>query len=277
VSQLLKRSVSGVVYALVIAVGLLGPQPCFVVVFGALTVMALYEFYRMSMGREFRAGQVLFCAGALAFFLTIYLSRLGLASEKWVYASLIPVLAAVVLPVWSGDCSKYGRMAYGVAGLFFTALPLALTPVLCVQNGVYSGLLLLDIFIIVSLSDVGAYCFGCTLGRLPGAHRMAPHISANKSWWGFAGGIVFACLGATLLKAVGLLETGWLHTLAFAAVMSVIADLGDLVESMWKRFFGVKDSGNVIPGHGGVYDRLDSMMLAIPVAVLYLKISGLLL
>ncbi len=274
---LLKRSISGVIYALIIAVGLLGPQPCFAVVFGALTVIALYEFYRMSMGREFKAAQVLFCAGALALFLTIYLSRLNLVSGKWVYASLLPVIVAVVLPVWSGDSGRYGNMAYCVAGLFFTALPLALTPVLCIQNGVYSALLLLDIFIIVSLSDVGAYCFGCTLGRLPGAHRMAPHISANKSWWGFVGGIVFACLGAALLKATGLLGTGWLHTLAFAAVMSVIADLGDLVESMWKRFFGVKDSGKIIPGHGGVYDRLDSMILAIPVAVIYLKLSGLLL
>lgn len=275
--QLLKRTLSGVVYALVIAVGLLGPQPCFAVVFGALSVLALYEFYRMTLGADLKASRALFLAGSLAFFLLSYLSRLNLASQRWIYVSLIPILLGVVLPIWTEDRSKYSKMAYALSGLVFTALPLALTPVLCINGGEYSGVLLLDIFIIVSLSDVGAYCFGCTLGSRKGARKMAPKISAGKSWWGFAGGIVFACLGAWLLLSLGLMDTSYLHTFVLASLLSVIGDLGDLVESMWKRSFGVKDSGNIIPGHGGVYDRLDSILLAIPTAVLYLKISGLLL
>ncbi len=275
--QLLKRTISGVVYALIIAVGLLGPQPCFAVVFGALTVLVLFEFHRMTLGANFKATRILFSIGALAVFLSVYLLRLGLVCDSWLYASLVPILLGVVIPIWTEDRSRYSGMAYAVAGLFFTALPLALTPVLCINGGVYNGILLLDIFVLVSLSDVGAYCFGCTLGSRKGARKMAPQISAGKSWWGFVGGIVFACLGGWLLKAIGLLDTSYAHTFVLAALLSVIGDLGDLVESMWKRSFSVKDSGTLIPGHGGVYDRLDSMLLAIPAAVLYFKISGLLL
>lgn len=271
---LLKRSLSGLVYAGLIAVGLLGPQPCFAVVFGALLLLVLCEFYRMSMGKTFLASQVLLCTGAVLLFLSVYLHRMQMLSEWSIFLSVIPVVVAVVLPIWSRDYSKYGLMSYGVAGLFFTALPLVCAPVMCVHNGQFSGILLLDLFIIVSLSDVGAFFFGSTLGRKACAHKLAPNISAHKTWWGLCGGLLFAVLASLLLGRVGLLHLKVLDAAVFAVLMSLIGVLGDLVESMWKRYFYVKDSGKIIPGHGGVYDRLDSMMLAIPAATLYLSLLG---
>ncbi len=273
---LLKRSLSGFVYAGLIAVGLLGPQPCFPVVFGALLVLALCEFYRMSMGKTFPASRTLLCLGAVLLFISVYLYRMQSVPYLTIFLSLIPTVAAVVLPIWSRDYSKYGLMAYGVAGLFFIALPLVCTSVMCVHDGKFSGILLLDLFVIVSLSDVGAFFFGSTLGRKGRSHKLAPNISAHKTWWGLCGGLLFAVIASLLLVRLGLLPFKVVDAAVFAVLMSVLGVLGDLVESMWKRYFHVKDSGKIIPGHGGVYDRLDSMMLAIPAATLYLSFSGLL-
>ena len=138
-------------------------------------------------------------------------------------------------------------------------------------------MLLVCIFIIVSLNDVGAYFVGSSLGQKSGAKKLAPHISPKKSWWGVIGGCLTGVLVSWGLSALGWLRLDVAHAMCFGAVLSVVGVLGDLVESMWKRYFSVKDSGHLIPGHGGLYDRLDSTIFAIVCAVVYLEVFGLLL
>lgn len=143
------------------------------------------------------------------------------------------------------------------------------------KDGSFSGILPLCFFLLIWSSDVGAYCVGSTLGKRFCSRKMAPAISPNKTWTGFWGGLIFCIAAAAIMKACGMLEFPLVHCLAFAVLVGCVGVLGDLLESAWKRFFGVKDSGNVIPGHGGMLDRFDSSLAAIPVGTLYLLIFNL--
>lgn len=130
------------------------------------------------------------------------------------------------------------------------------------------GLALLVAFIfIAALDDIGAYFAGTTFGR----HKMAPSISPAKSWEGFAGGIVLALAGGAAFGAA-LDELTVAHGLALGGICGLLVPAGDLVESMFKREMGIKDSGRLLPGHGGFLDRLDAILFVAPVAYLYLRV-----
>ena len=125
----------------------------------------------------------------------------------------------------------------------------------------------LAIFVAIWINDTGAYCVGCTLGK----HRLCERLSPKKSWEGFWGGFAFAIGWGIacyyLFPQVGLNIYQWI---LFGAISSIFATWGDLFESMLKRNAGVKDSGNIIPGHGGILDRIDSLLLVSPVIMLFL-------
>ena len=120
----------------------------------------------------------------------------------------------------------------------------------------------------VWLSDIGGY----VAGSLFGGAKLAPRISPNKTWAGFVGAIGFTVVGALVLSH--LTEAGGAGNLILAAALSLATQAGDLFESWIKRLFEVKDSGNLIPGHGGVLDRVDGLLLAAPVLALFVLISG---
>lgn len=272
----LKRSVSGAIYALIIAVGLLGPQPLFLVVFGFALLWTLHEFFLMSLKNELRSSRLWICLALVYLFISLYLTRMNFFPARWISLFIIPLFIGIVWPIWSSEKAEYSKMAYIAAGLLFIGFPLLMIPMLVVRDGVHDGMFLLCIFIIVALNDVGAYLLGSTLGQRDGAKRLAPKISPKKSWWGVLGGCIFGIGISAALSGLGWIGLDLVHSMVLGLVLSISGVLGDLVESMWKRCFGVKDSGNLIPGHGGLYDRLDSVLLAIPSAVVYLELFDLL-
>ena len=167
--------------------------------------------------------------------------------------------------------------AYTMLGQMYIALPFSLINILAFEvapdgSGVHFDTLLpLSVFVFLWANDTGAYCSGSLLGR----HKLFPRISPGKSWEGSIGG------GILVLIVAGV--TGWLagqgpepHTLGIVGWMGLglvvvfFGTWGDLVESLFKRTLGVKDSGSILPGHGGMLDRFDSSLMAIPAAVVYL-------
>jgi phosphatidate cytidylyltransferase len=111
--------------------------------------------------------------------------------------------------------------------------------------------------------------FGITLGQKYGK-KLFPSISPKKSWIGFWGGVFTSILVAVIFHKVGLFQFDIIHCIVMAVLLCVTGVYGDLIESQWKRHYEVKDSGNLIPGHGGVLDRFDSALVAIPVGIIYL-------
>ncbi len=140
------------------------------------------------------------------------------------------------------------------------------TMIMMIDDG---GLRLLIAFVLITaLDDIGAYFVGTAFGK----HKMAPSISPNKSWEGFAGGALTALLGGVLFGALLPDELGIAHGLALGGIAGLLAPAGDLVESLFKRELGIKDSGRLLPGHGGFLDRLDAIVFCAPVAALYLRL-----
>lgn len=257
--------------------GLIWDRAIFACLFVTILFVALHEFYAMALKKRFAIQQFLgLIAGAGAFLLVSWHCFFGL-DLRWLSTVLIPLLlipvSCLLLP---SPREGFGDLAYIYAGLVYIALPISFAPFLMMDGEVFDGWLMLSIFILIWCSDVGAYSIGTAFGQGPNSRRLAPDISPKKSWWGFWGGVVF-CMAAS----VGLHYLTWLpfalgHCIALGAIVSVFGVCGDLFESLWKRHFGYKDSGKCIPGHGGMLDRFDSSLVAIPAAGVYMLIFGLL-
>lgn len=271
------RSISAFVY-LVIMVGGILIAPVFPFLVAFMIVWTMHEFYRMAYGnnRDFLLQRMLAVFTALLMFAIITFTTVGLVPGKLVASAMLPVIAIMVSPVWLKDHSKHSTISHIYTGLICIGLPISMLPMLTLKTGEHDGFLLLGILFVIWVSDVGAYVLGSLLGQRPGAWKLAPAISPKKSWWGFAGAVISGMLFAVLLHYIGIFKFSVDHCLGLGALTSGCAVLGDLVESMFKRAFGVKDSGKIMPGHGGLYDRIDSAIVAIPAAAVYLEIFGLL-
>lgn len=268
------RTLTSVVFVAVMVAGLLVPYAAGAL-FLVIMAQSMNEFYRMALGGSFRyvtGLSILACGTA---YIVLYGIRAFGLSAAWFAAPVIVLLLMLAAIVLSCKVEDASRIAYVFVPQVIIALPLMCTPYLLFPQGQMDGTLLLSVFIVIWLSDVGAYLVGSTLGQRPGSKRLAPHISPKKSWWGFFGGVICAVLIAAILHFAGICKLGIWHTLALGTVTSIASVFGDLLESLWKRHFGVKDSGKCIPGHGGMYDRFDSSFAALPASFAYLLIFGL--
>ena len=150
-------------------------------------------------------------------------------------------------------------------GVVYVALPLSLLTFLAFDtNNQYSYHLILSLFILVWLSDVGGYFAGVNFGK----HKLLERISPKKTWEGVAGGLVLCIVGAYILSQF--LPTMNIYMwLVLGVLVSISSIIGDLIESMLKRSANIKDSGNVLPGHGGILDRFDSVLFVIPIVYIF--------
>lgn len=274
-NNFVKRTLSSVVIFVVTVFGVIWDRTSFAVLFLFVLLFALKEFYAITLGNKYLPQQKLGIIAALLSFLLVA----GHFFYGWSLGLLpIVLLPLLLIPVSCVLLSSYDEMEHLssiYSGLLYIALPISLSPMLVMDGDVFDGWMLLSFIILIWVSDVGAYCLGTAFGQKPDSRKLAPSISPKKSWIGFWSGV-----GFSVAAAIGLHFLNWLpfsiwHSMALGVIISVGGVCGDLFESMWKRRFGVKDSGNIIPGHGGMLDRIDSMLVAIPLAASYLAIFGL--
>lgn len=274
-SELVKRTVSGAVFVACMVGCILGSPYAYASLFLLICVLAVDEFHRLVHSP--RALRI------YAFFATILLCvmidcfawrRDGITTDYYAFGIILSVayLPLIIFALMDEIWNHSDRPLQSWGNLFISqmmiALPLASTAFLYFLD----KWLLLALFVLIWTNDTGAYCVGSlTAKRKNGNHKMTPHISPKKSWEGLIGGFVFALGGAFLLWHFGWFDTiivegrGLLTTAIFAFLVSVFGTMGDLMESLMKRSLGVKDSGVFLPGHGGVLDRFDSVLLAAPI------------
>ena len=176
------------------------------------------------------------------------------------------LIARFIIQLYVQDGNPLSHLANSILGQIYIAVPLALLNILYLSTGKY---IVLAMFILIWLSDTGAFCVGSLIGK----HRLFERISPKKSWEGFFGGLIF-CLIAGLVMFYGfhsyfLIMNLW-QMLGFCAMVCVMGTWGDLVESLIKRSLGVKDSGHLLPGHGGILDRIDSLLVVVPGVTVYI-------
>lgn len=196
----------------------------------------------------------------------------------WVGLPLVIFFAIVGLYEYYRLCKSpdfresmpFSSIGLGVFGLVWILLPLSLLFFVWMPQ---SPEQVLAFFILIWMSDTAAYVCGSLFGR----HKLAPNISPGKTWEGFLGSCVLTMLAAWLLSSLPYFQSAGLSLwqwIVFALVIEVFGLIGDLTESLFKRKAGVKDSGNIIPGHGGVLDRLDSILFATIPAYLFLILTA---
>ncbi len=276
--NLILRAITGAIYVTLICFSVLTGGWCYIIFFAIITLLALQEFYNLcnsSTGGENITtlivdvtGGVILCVGLGCVNLAL-LSPFTKAVLGGTFFTLymLYLIVRLVIQLYNHENSPLTNLAYSYMGQMYIALPLGIMSMFYTFPG--GKFLLLATFIMIWLNDTGAFCVGSLIGK----HRLFPRISPKKSWEGFVGGIVFA-IGAAFLFKFGFPQyfeaISLIGLCGLGAVVGAFATWGDLAESLIKRTLGVKDSGTILPGHGGILDRIDSLLLVIPSTVLYL-------
>ena len=269
------RTLSGILFLAIMVAGLILHPAAFAALLLLIMYISLREFLQLTMGGRFPVQQKLTLLTAGIVLVLVAGHCFYALDARWIALGIIPLLGVPISFLLSGNLDDAQLMAYPFAGLLYICLPFILATLLVSAGGEFKGFILLNIFILIWSSDIGAYCIGTLFGQKPDSRKLAPAISPQKSWWGFWGGVVLAVIMALVLHLVGWMPYGLVHSLVLGAIVSMAGVCGDLFESVWKRHFGVKDSGSCIPGHGGMLDRFDSSLFAIPAAFAYLSAFGL--
>lgn len=276
--NLILRSITGIIYVGLICAAVLAGGWSYIVFFGLIAILALEEFYNLtnaSAGGENMTTLVIDVVGGLILCVGLGIVNTGVLSPftmavlggTFFTVYLLYLIVRLVLQLYNQEASPLTNLAYSYMGQMYIALPLGLMSMYyTLPNGTH---LLLAMFIMIWLNDTGAFCVGSLLGK----HKLFPRISPNKSWEGFFGGVFFAIASAFVFKYgfgdyFDNISIGGLCGLG--VVVAGFATWGDLVESLIKRTLGVKDSGSLLPGHGGILDRIDSLLLVVPASLLYL-------
>lgn len=269
-----KRTIFGVLFLAIMLGGLLFHPIAYSVLFLFMTVVMMWEFYRMSMGNNYKTAQYIAIALGACLFLTV----LGIVGyglpHQIIGVNILLLLALMIATILEKDKTEFKLNSFLYTGILYIAAPLAMANFVVFREGSFKGILMVAFFCIIWASDVGAYCFGMLFGQ-KGGKKLFPSISPKKSWAGFWGGLILALATSVILWSVDMFPFPIWHCLLLAVIMNVLGVFGDLFESQWKRTFGYKDSGTIIPGHGGLLDRFDSAIFAIPAGFIYLAINGL--
>lgn len=270
------RTITGVIFVAAVVASFLRPE-AMVLLFSIVTGLTIWEFTGLVNERPGVTVNRFICtvAGVYFFFAMAYFCSdiySGTAKSVVFIPYLVTVIYLLVAELYAKQADPINNWAYTMLSQMYIALPFSLLNVLAftsTPNGevAFNMLLPLSVFVFLWMNDSGAYCFGSLLGR----HKLFPRISPGKSWEGSIGGALVVLAVAYAISYY--VDNGLLtmpQWLGLGLVVVVFGTWGDLVESLFKRTLGIKDSGNILPGHGGMLDRFDSSLLAIPAAVVYL-------
>lgn len=276
--NLIVRSITGVLFVAIMVAGFLSPR-AMVFLFALITGLTLWEYTGLVNGLDnVQVNRFISTVAGVYFFLAVAGWRTGIVNN---FVVMVPYLLTIVYlfisELYTKNKNAINDWAYTMLGQMYIALPFSMINILAFemasdQSGVsYDTMLPLSVFIFLWVNDSGAYLTGSLLGR----HKLFPRISPGKTWEGSIGGgilviAVAALLGYLVNRGVDVPRLSILGWMGLGLVIAVVGTWGDLVESLFKRTLGIKDSGNILPGHGGMMDRFDSSLMAIPAAVLYL-------
>lgn len=276
--NLILRTITGAIYVALICASVLAGGWYFILFFGLLSIIALHEFYSLSnasTGGENVTTLIVDIVGGLIVCVGLGMVNMSLMPP---YATavmggtfftiyMLYLVVRLVMQIYSQENSPLTNLAYSYMGQMYIALPLG---IMSMYYTLADGkALLMTMFVMIWLNDTGAFLVGSMIGK----HKLFPRISPKKSWEGFIGGVVFAILAGVLAKVLFPVYFESISLIGLAGlglVVGIFATWGDLAESLIKRTLGVKDSGNILPGHGGILDRIDSLLLVVPASLLYL-------
>ena len=277
--NLITRSITGVLFVAIIVVCFMRPE-AMILLFALVTGLTVWEYTGLvNQVDGVTVNRFISTAAGVYLFLAIAGFCSGITPSAVFIPYLLSVIYLFISELYTESKNAINNWAYTMLSQMYVALPLATINILAFRDiggqVVFSYLTPLSIFIFLWANDTGAYCFGSLFGK----HKLFPRISPGKTWEGSVGGGILVLVVAAI---IGYLESSNADQMVGGSTMSIpewmgmglvvvfFGTWGDLVESLFKRTLGIKDSGNILPGHGGMLDRFDSSLMAMPAAVVYL-------
>ena len=264
----IQRALTGVVFVVLVAAAICVHPLLFAGFFSIIVGFLIHEFYSISRCDIDMWQRFLGITGGMY----LFISSLLFAGDYFSYIVFLPYIIIIIAIMITGLYKQNTNPVAQWSATFFAQLYCAgFLSLLCfipyMSSPVYNPVPVLMIFIFIWLNDTGAYLIGSWIGK----HRLFKRISPRKSWEGFFGGL-FVVVVSSLAFSFFYNEMTWYYLLSFAVVTVVFATFGDLIESLIKRMYGVKDSGNILPGHGGMFDRFDSVIFVSPAIYIFLRL-----
>jgi len=258
-----QRTLTGLIFVGIIVALTLINQFTFLALLAIITLGCSYEFYKITNQKPLTAVHYIGLAMAISLVLGKFWFKY---IELLMFSSaLLAIMAIVVL---FSKQKNWQTIAFTFTGLFYIAVPLVVFYICCFQRvnagfmviteKQYNPLLALNLFILIWCSDTFAYLCGKAFGK----HPFFPAISPKKTWEGFFGGLILTTIAAYFIALWFGLNP--IYNIAIGIITVVFGSIGDLIESMLKRQYNIKDSGNMLPGHGGFLDRFDALLIALP-------------
>lgn len=273
-NNFIQRTITGVLFVAILVNCILYSPLSFGILFTLICALSVHEFsHLVNQSGDINTNKIITALGGAYLFLALMGFCTSAADARVFLPYLGILLYLMITELYLKKKNPIGNWAFSMLSQLYVALPFALLNVLAFQNSpetssvTYNPILPLSIFVFIWLSDTGAYCVGSLIGK----HRLFERISPKKSWEGSIGGGVFSVASAFVFAYFFPFMPMW-QWAGLAVVVVIFGTWGDLTESLMKRQLGIKDSGNILPGHGGMLDRFDSALMAIPAAVLYLYI-----
>lgn len=259
------RTFSGIIFVVTLIGAILLSPYTFVALFSVIAGMAIYEFHTITNnGTTINVNKTNAIIGAVLLFLISYLYNANMVGHQVFSIYGIYYIILIISELFRKNKNPIYNWAYATLGQIGIALPFALLNYLLYAFG-HNPMILIALFVTIWINDTGAFVAGSTLGR----HKLFARISPKKTWEGFIGGAIFAILSGYIFSRY-IIEFSTTEWIIFSEIVVISGTFGDLMESLLKRTENIKDSGNVIPGHGGVLDRFDSMLLAAPAILIYI-------
>jgi len=267
--NLFTRALTGIIYVAVIVAAICFHPFSFLALFAATVGLTTWEFYEL--GNESKVGHRLFAvAGGMYLFTASFLYAGGFALVYIFYPYLLFLLTLLIFSLYHTATNPVENCMRSIFAQFYCAGLLSILNFIIFDpsNKQYIPSFGLLIFIFVWINDTFAYLTGITFGK----HMLFQRVSPKKSWEGFVGGLIIVMFSSLAIASYFPEIIRWYHSLALGIITVFFGTYGDLVESLLKRSGGVKDSGTLLPGHGGFLDRFDSVILATPAVFIYIQL-----
>jgi phosphatidate cytidylyltransferase len=269
VKELVLRITTGLVFLIIVIGAILLNPYTLASLFYVVGVLGMLEYYSLVKIGGYHPQGTLGVITGTALYVTIELVKLKVAGTAIVSLSIPFFMAIFVYELYRKRPDPFTNIAHTIVGIIYIMAPLALLNVFTFEEIIveYKPGVILGFFVLLWLNDTGAFVFGKLFGRT----KLFPRISPNKTWEGTIGGGLATMTGAVVISTYND-EISIINWLVLGLIIVVAASFGDLVESMLKRSLKVKDSSNLLPGHGGILDRFDGVLLASPIAFTYLML-----
>ncbi len=271
--NLIIRALTGIIFVVVLVSAICIHPIFFLILFCIITGLTLWEFGGLVKHYEnANLQRTVNVLGGVYLFIATFVYANGLTDGKIFLPYLLFIMLTMIAELYYKAPNPINNWAFTLFAQVYCAGSFSILNFIGAEPGTpgvmsYTPLFIMAIFIFVWLDDTGAYLVGSLIGK----HKLFERISPKKSWEGFFGGLILS-LASSQAFAWFAPEINRMNWLGLAATVVLFGTWGDLIESLLKRTLGVKDSGNVLPGHGGMLDRFDSVMLAVPASYIYIEL-----